>query len=218
VDLKNNIGIVPNDPTVTDPEEIIRGNVATRAANIAGQRTRGIEATALGDLGAVDFYASYSYQDARHDDAAIGSVERAQLASVGVIAGERVRNIPRHSAYGEIGFKPVEGARVQANVRYVGDRVGGHLLAATTFREIGVEHIPGYAVASAGASYTLRDLGPLSGLTLQFNVDNLFDKAYIGSVSSSTVTQPEFSLPAITLDRYFLGAPRTYTVSLRAKF
>jgi iron complex outermembrane receptor protein len=218
VDLKNNIGIVPNDPTVTDPEEIIRGNVATRAANIAGQRTRGIEATALGDMGPVDFYASYSYQDARHDDAAVGSAQRAELASVGVIAGERVRNIPRHSAYGEIGIKPVEGARIQANVRYVGDRVGGHLLAATTFREIGVEHIPGYAVASAGASYTLRDLGPLSGLTLQFNVDNMFDKAYIGSVSSSTVTQPEFSLPAITLDRYFLGAPRTYTVSLRAKF
>jgi hypothetical protein len=117
VDLKNNIGIVPNDPTVTDPEEIIRGNVATRAANIAGQRTRGIEATALGDLGLVDFYASYSYQDARHDDLPVGSAERAALASVGVIAGERVRNIPRHSAFGEIGVKPVEGARVQANVR-----------------------------------------------------------------------------------------------------
>jgi outer membrane cobalamin receptor len=218
VDLKNNIGIVPNDPTVTDPEEIIRGNVATRAANIAGQRTRGIEATALGDLGLVDFYASYSYQDARHDDLPVGSAERAALASVGVIAGERVRNIPRHSAYGEIGVKPVEGARVQANVRYVGERVGGHLLAATTFREVGVENIPGYAVVSAGASYTLRDTGPLDGLTLQFNVDNLFDKAYIGSVSSSTATQPEFSLPALTLDRYFLGAPRTYTLSLRARF
>jgi iron complex outermembrane recepter protein len=218
VDLKNNIGIVPNDPTVTDPDEIIRGNVATRAANIAGQRTRGIEATALGDLGPVDFYASYSYQDARHDDLPAGSAERAALASVGVIAGERVRNIPRHSAYGEIGVKPVEGARVHANVRYVGERVGGHLLAATTFREVGVETIPGYAVVSAGASYTLRDIGPFGGLTLQFNVDNLFDKAYIGSVSSSTATQPEFSLPAVTLDRYFLGAPRTYTLSLRARF
>ncbi|MET1755821.1 TonB-dependent receptor [Novosphingobium sp. RD2P27] len=218
VDLKNNIGIVPNDPTVTDPEEIIRGNVATRAANIAGQRTRGIEAVALGNLGAVDFYASYSYQDARHDDLPVGSPERAALASVGVIAGERVRNIPRHSAYGEFGVKPVEGARIQANLRYVGARVGGHLLAPTSFREAGVETIPGYTVASAGASYTLRDLGPLGGLTLQFNVDNIFDKAYIGSVSSSTATQPEYTLPAVTLDRYFLGAPRTYTLSLRARF
>jgi outer membrane cobalamin receptor len=218
VNLKNNIGIVPNDPTVTDPDEIIRGNVATRAANIAGQRTRGIEAVALGDFGPVDFYASYSYQDARHDDLPVGSSEQAALASVGVIAGERVRNIPRHSAYGEIGVKPVDGARFQANLRYIGERVGGHLLAATSFREVGVETIPGYAVASAGASYTLRDTGPLGGLTLQFNVDNIFDKAYIGSVSSSTATQPEFALPAVTLDRYFLGAPRTYTLSLRARF
>ena len=217
VDLANNIGIVPNDPAVTDPDEIVRGNVATRATNIAGQRTRGLEATALGELGTVDFYASYSYQDARHDDLPAGSPERAELAAVGVIAGERVRNIPRHSAYGEIGVKPVEGARIQANLRYVGDRVGGHLIAATTFREVGVETLPGYAVASAGASYTLRDAGPFRGLTLQFNVDNLFDKAYIGSVSSSTATQPEFSLPAVTLDRYFLGAPRTYTLSLRAR-
>lgn len=218
VDLKNNIGIVPNDPSVTDPDEIVRGNVATRAANIAGQRTRGIEATALGDLGPVDFYTSYSYQDARHDELPAGSAARAELAAVGVIAGSRVRNVPRHSAYGEIGVKPVAGARLQANLRYVGDRVGGHLLAATTFREVGIEEIPGYVVASAGASYTLRDAGPFGELTLQFNVDNVFDKTYIGSVSSSTATQPEFSLPAVTLDRYFLGAPRTYTLSLRARF
>lgn len=217
VDLVNNIGIVPNDPSVTDPDEIVRGNVATRAANIAGQRTRGLEATALGDLGLLDFYASYSYQDARHDDLPAGSPERAELAAVGVIAGERVRNIPRHSGYGEIGVNLVEGARIQANLRYVGERVGGHLVAATTFREVGVETIPGYTVASAGASYTVRNSGPFHGLTLQFNVDNLFDRAYIGSVSSSTATQPEFSLPAVTLDRYFLGAPRTYTLSLRAR-
>lgn len=218
VKLKNNIGIVPNDPTVTDPDEIVRGNVATRAANIEGQRTRGIELTGLGDFGLVDWYVSYSYQDARHDDPANGSAARARLASVGVIGGARVRNIPRHSGYGEIGVKPIEGARIQANVRYIGERVGGHIIAPGTFEEIGVERIPGYAIVNAGASYTLRDLGPLSGLTLLFNVDNLFDKAYIGSVSSATATQPEFGLPGRTLDRYFIGAPRTYTLSMRARF
>ncbi|BCA61296.1 hypothetical protein HMP09_0530 [Sphingomonas sp. HMP9] len=217
IDLKNNIGIVPNDPSVTEPDEILRGNVATRAANIAGQRTRGIEATALGDLGVIDFYASYSYQDARHDSLPVGSPARAALDAVGVIAGARVRNIPKHSGYAEIGVKPIEGARILANVRYVGSRVGGHLIAATTFREVGIETIPGYAVAGAAASYTVLDAGPFRGLTLQFNVDNLFDKAYIGSVSSSTATQPEFSLPAVTLDRYFLGSPRTYTLSMRVK-
>lgn len=218
VDLKNNIGIVPNDPSVTDPDEIVRGNVATRAANIAGQRTRGVEVTGLGDLGPLDFYASYSYQDARHDDPARGTPARLALASVGVIGGARLRNIPRHSAYGEIGVKPIEGMRLQANLRYVGERVGGHIVAPTTFAEVGVEEIPGYAVAGLGATYTVRGLGPLAGLTVQVNVDNLFDKAYLGSVSSSTATQPEFGLPGRTLDRYFVGAPRTYTVSMRARF
>lgn len=218
VDLKNNVGIVPNDLTVTDPDEIVRGNVATRAANIAGQRTRGIELTALGDVGVADFYASYAYQDARHDGLPAGSPERAALASVGVIAGARVRNIPRHSAYAEIGLKPVDGARLHANLRYVGKRVGGHIIAPVSFAEVGVEEIPGYVVLNAGAAYTLRAAGPFSGLTLQFNVDNLLDKAYIGSVSSSTATQPEFGLPGRTLDRYFLGAPRTYTLSARASF
>ncbi|MFK4870534.1 TonB-dependent receptor [Novosphingobium sp. ZW T3_23] len=217
VDLKNNIGIVPTGTTSVEPDEIVRGNVATRAVNILGQRTRGIEMTGLGQFGPVDFYASYAYQDARHDDPAMGSAERAELAAVGVIGGARVRNIPRHSAYAEIGVRPVEGARIQANLRYVGNRVGGHIIANGTYAEVGVEKIPSYAIAGASATYTLADVGPFQGLTLQFNVDNLFDKAYIGSVSSSTATQPEFALPAITLDRYFLGSPRTYTLSLRAK-
>jgi outer membrane cobalamin receptor len=218
VDLKNNIGIVPNDPTVVDVGEIIRGNVATRAANIEGQKTRGVEVTGLADFGIVDLYASYSYQHARHDDPAVGSAARKALASVAVIGGAAVRDIPTNSAYGEIGLKPVAGLRLQGNVRYVGRRVGGHIVAPTTFAEIGVEKIPGYTLAGANASYTFGDLGPLRGLRLQLNVDNLFDKAYIGAVSSSTATQPEFGLPGRTLDRYFLGAPRTWTLSVQTKF
>lgn len=112
---------------------------------------------------------------------------------------------------------PAEGPRIQANVRYVGARVGGHIIANTTYSEVGVETIPSYAIVGASTTYTLADIGPLQGLTLQFNVDNVFDKAYIGSVSSSTATQPEFALPAITLDRYCPGSLRTYTLSLRTK-
>jgi Outer membrane receptor for monomeric catechols len=78
---------------------------------------------------------------------------------------------------------------------------------------VGVETIPSYAIVAASATYTLADVGPFLGLTPQFNVDNLFDKAYIGSVSSSTVTRPEFALPAITLDRHFLGSPHLHAVA-----
>jgi outer membrane receptor protein involved in Fe transport len=223
VDLKNNVGIVPRDPTAPlEPDEVIRGNVATKAVNIAGVRTRGVELTGYYDFGSIDLYGSYSRQDAKHDDPAAGSAARRALAAVAVIGGAGVRDIPRNSFFGQVGWEPLAGLKLDANVRYVGDRVGGHIVAPTTFQEIGVETIDGYALAGLTATYDWkRTSGP--DLRFQFNVDNLFDEDYIGAVSGSTATQPEFGYTAATpngrtLDRYFVGAPRTYTLSVRARF
>jgi outer membrane receptor protein involved in Fe transport len=219
--LKNNIATIPTTITGIDPDEIIRGNVTTRAANIAGTRSKGIEATAIADYGWLGLYLSYSYQDARHDDPAVGSTARAALASVGVIGGARVRDIPRHSLFGQIGVKPFDGASIQATGRYVGSRVGGHLIRPT-YQEVGVQMLPSYTVFSANANYDFGDHGLFKEMKLQFNVDNLFDEKYIGAVTSSTATLPDFGLAGTattpTLDRYFIGAPRTFTVSLRARF
>jgi outer membrane receptor protein involved in Fe transport len=221
VKLKNNIGIVPRDPTVVDPDEVVRGNVATKAANIKGLKTLGAELTAIAQLDWLQLYGAYSYQDAKHDDPPAGSVARSNLAAVAVIGGERVRDIPTHSLYGQIGIGPFAGFSAQLNGRYVGDRVGGHIVAANTFAPIGVETIPSYAVFGANMSYEIGTSW-VKRLTVQLNVDNLLDKDYIGSVSSSTATQPEFGTlvgPNVrTLDRYFIGAPRTTTLSVRAKF
>lgn len=221
VKLKNNIGIVPRDTTVVEPDEIVRGNVATKAANIRGQKTIGAELTAIADLGWMDVYAVYSYQDAKHDDAAPGSKAATDLASVAVIAGERVRDIPEHSFFGQIAFKPFAGLRAQINGRYVGERVGGHIVAPTTFEPLGIEKLSSYTVFGASVSYDVP-VSWLEELRLQLNVDNLFDEQYIGSVSSATATQPEFGAltgPGVrTLDRYFIGAPRTVTFSVRARF
>lgn len=222
VRLKNNIGIVPRDPTVVDPEEIVRGNVATRAANIQGLETLGVELTALADLGRVTLYGAYSYQDAEHDDPAPGSVAARNLAAVGVIAGERVRDIPEHSLYGEVGVRLFEGASLRLTGRYVGERVGGHIVAPNTFAPVGIETLPSYTVLGAGLTWDVNTGGRLEELRLQLNVDNLLDEEYIGAVTSATATQPEFGLlssPTLrTLDRYFIGAPRTVTFSVRARF
>lgn len=220
--LKNNIGTVPTSITGVDPEEIIRGNVTTRAVNIAGTKSKGLEATAIVDYDWVNFYLAYSYQDAKHDDPAPGSPERAELASVGVIGGARVRDIPRHSLFGQVELKPVKGVSVQLSGRYVGSRVGGHLIQPTTNVERGVEYLPDYAVFGLNASYDFGDTGPFRELKFQINADNLFNEKYIGAVSSSTATLPDFGLAGTgtipTLDRYFIGAPRTITASVRARF
>jgi iron complex outermembrane recepter protein len=223
VDLKNNVGIVPRDPTATlDPDEVVRGNVATKAVNIAGIRTKGVELTGYYDFGAIDLYGSYSRQDAKHDNPAVGSAARKALAAVAVIGGAGVRDIPKNSFFGQVGWKPLPGLKLDANVRYVGDRVGGHIVAPTTFQEIGVEMIDGYTLVGLTATYDLKRAG-VPDLRFQFNVDNLFDEEYIGAVSGSTATQPEFGYSAAnpnnrTLDRYFVGMPRTYTLSVRARF
>lgn len=222
VELENNVGIVPRDTTVLDPEEIVRGNVATKAANIRGLETLGLELSAIAELDWLDVYGAYSYQDARHDDPPMGSVEYDNLAAVGIIGGERVRDIPEHSVFGQVGAEPFPGLRVQLSGRYVGERVGGHIIAPNTFQTVGIERLPSYTVYGANVSYDVSVSDWLSELRLQLNVDNLFDEEYIGSVSSATATQPEFGLlagPGVrTLDRYFIGAPRTFTLSVRARF
>jgi outer membrane receptor protein involved in Fe transport len=222
VDLKNGVGIVPRDPTaILDPDEIVRGNVATRAANTLGQTSRGLEVTGFQNLGVIDLYAAFAYQDATHDNPAAGSADRATLASLGIIGGARVRDIPRHSLFAQVGWSPTRNVRVELNARYVGERAGGHIIAPTTFREVEVETLEAYTIMGLTAHYDL-DVAGLPTTRLQFNIDNLFDETYLAAVSSSTANQPEFGLtsgPNVrTLDRYFVGAPRTLTVSLRTRF
>lgn len=220
--LKNNIGTVPISISGVDPDEIIRGNVSTRAANIAGTKSKGIEATAIVDYDWANFYLSYSYQDAKHDNPSTGSAERAELAAVGVIGGARVRDVPNHSLYGQVEVKPFDGASLQLSGRHVGSRIGGHLIQPTTNRELRTETIPSYTTVGLNASYDFGNKGPFSELKFQVNVDNLFDEKYIGAVTSSTATLPDFGLAGTgiipTLDRYFIGAPRTITASIRARF
>lgn len=217
VDLKQNVGIVPISTVGIDPDEIVRGNVATKAANTQGQITEGFDVTGFYDFGSVDLYGAYTWIDARHYDPAMGSAERLKLASLAIIGGERVRDIAEHSAFVQLGWSPVSNARVVFNGRYVGERVGAHIVLPTTFQEVGVDMLPEYTVFGLTAHYDVDNI------RLQLNVDNLTDEDYIASVSGATATQPEFGASIAnpagrSLTRYFLGAPRTTTVSLRVRF
>jgi iron complex outermembrane receptor protein len=218
VHLQNNVGIVPNDPTVTDPIDIQRGNVATRAASILGQTTNGVELTGLATLRWIDLYGSYAYQRARYDDAAAGSRARLNLDAVAIIPGSDVRDIPHHTAYAEIGVKPVAAIRLEGHLQHISSRVGGDIIAPTSYQEVAVERIPGYTLVGVSARYALPPMGLLKQASIQLNVDNLFDVGYIASVTSATATATETGLPGRSLGRYFLGAPRTVTASLRATF
>lgn len=236
VDLKNNIGSIPTDPNAPPPD-IVRGNVSTIAANIGGQENYGLEVTAYLDFGTIDFYGSYSYQDAQHADST-DPVAIAALANVGVIAGEDVRDIPEHSFFVDLGWEPRDNVRVSVSGNYVGSRVGGHIIApgfcnpffcfgpdgngVQGLEAVGVEELPDRFLVAMSASYTIDNNGGLlDGTRFQLNVDNLFNKDYITSASGATATLPEFGLiggQGNTLDRYFIGAPRTVTFSVSTRF
>ncbi len=237
VDLENNIGIIPNELTAdTDLDDILRGNVATRAANLAGTETFGIEATLFADLGAIDLYATYAYQDAEHKDVSTEQ-ELIALARNGIIAGERIRDIPKNSFFGEVGWEPREGIRIALNANHIGKRVGAHLLVPSfcnpffcfdgngagvaADQALGIQELDAYTLVGFTAKYT-PDTGTFwDNLTLQLNIDNLFEENFVSAVSGATATLPEFGViggQGTTLDRYFIGYPRTVTFSAKMSF
>lgn len=236
VDLKNNIGIVPIDPSANDVPDIIRGNVATQAANIGGAETQGVEATVFKDFGDVDFYATYAYQDATHDDPSDASQIEA-LALTGIIGGERIRDIPEHSLFAEIGWEPVDNFRLATTVNYTGERTGAHFIVpdfcnaffcfddagngVNALSPLGTEELDAYTLVGLNAQYRFETEGAFDGVTVQLNVDNVFDEDFIGAVSGATATLPEFGAiggQGRTLDRYFIGAPRTVTFTIKGEF
>ncbi len=237
VDLENLIGIVPRDPgDPEDVDDIVRGNVATKAGNIGGGETVGIEVSGFRDFGMADAYLSYAWQDATHKGAA-NDVERLSLAAQGVIGGERIRDIPEHALYAEIGLEPGERLRLQATAKYVGERVGAHLIVpdfcnrffcfdesgagVDALQALGIETLDEHILLGLHARYDFQARSVLEGLSLQLNLDNLLDEEYVSAVSGATATLPEFGAvggAGRTLDRYFIGAPRTVTLSARFEF
>lgn len=237
VDLKDNVGIIPRDPAdPADVDDIIRGNVATKAGNVGGIETTGLELTGFKDFGTVDLYGAYSWQDATHEDTS-DPVEMANLAAQGVIPGERVRDIPEHSIFAVLGWEPNDQFRLETTVNYIGERTGGHIIVpdfcnpffcfdeagngVEALQALGTDELEAYTLVGLSARYTVENDTALDGLTFQLNVDNLFDETYVSAVSGATATLPEFGVvggAGRTLDRYFIGAPRTVTFSVRAEF
>lgn len=237
VELDNNIGIVPIPAgSAADVDDIIRGNSATRAANLSGITTKGIEVTLFKDIGPIDFYGSYAYQQAEHNDAR-SPAEAVGLAQNGIIGGATVRDIPEHSAYGRLGWTILEGLRVSSTASYVGERVGGHIIAPTfanpsnsfdaagnpvsANQPIGTQMLSSYTLFGLNLQYQPRTGTFWDRCSFLLTVDNVFDKDYIGAVSSATATQPEYGVvggAGYTLDRYFIGAPRTVTFTVSTRF
>ena len=194
--------------------DIFSRDTTTTFLNQGGISSRGIELTGQTSLASFDFYANYAYNDAHYT---------ADTPAEGIVAGDPVLGAARHNAFAEVTWRPIGALRVTTNVKYVGKAAGTYDVVSngTAARPIVAggpltyprEYMPAYALVGVSASYKLgASFGALKGIELGFNVDNLFNKRYLGGVGAELTT----SNP-LTSGRYFLGSPRTLFFTLRAQ-
>ena len=78
--------------------------------------------------------------------------------------------------------------------------------------------VPDYWTANFDMRISLDDIG-LTNSDLRFNVDNVFNKHYWGSLGTVTCFTPDGSTPGCTSLTYaYVGAPRTFSTALVLRF
>lgn len=116
------------------------------------------------------------------------------------IAGKDVPDFPHWLVQAGVTYEPTTWAVVNLSGRHISKRF-------TNF--VNSESTDGYTVYAAyidlGGDYVV---GPLKGVKLRFNVDNLFDKDYLGTITTTTNTPATFRP----------GSHRTFQLSLTANF
>lgn len=80
------------------------------------------------------------------------------------------------------------------------------------------EKVPVYWLFDLDAGYQFQDVGYMKKPTLRFNVSNLFDKQYRNPSGSQNNAQPYGSITSSGTVYYYLGAPRSYSVTFSADF
>lgn len=108
---------------------------------------------------------------------------------------------PRWLAQAGVTYELQPWAVLNFSARYVGERYSNFTNS---------ESVPGYTLYNAYLDLGGKRLhyGPLKSVKLRFNIDNLFDKDYLGYILPST-TGPALFRP---------GSPRTFQSTLSAEF
>jgi iron complex outermembrane recepter protein len=158
----------------TRDELAVARNASGRSSfrNIDNARRQGLEASLgipLGSQWHADF--AYTYVDARFLSAySICSAPPCTAANINIPPGSRIPGVPKHQGYARVQWSP--GAWTAAL-----EAAGISRLVAN---DVGTEAAPGYGLlhAEVGHKWTLGS-GALRGFA---RVENILDKAYIGSV------------------------------------
>jgi catecholate siderophore receptor len=159
--------------------------ITNRLIPIGVQRTDGLELTLAGDLGdGWRVLAGYAYLDAK-------VIESIAVDAGQPVEGKRATITPEHSGNVWLTKELAQSFGLGAGANYVDDRFANPGNTVT---------LPGYTTVDAMAWYRR------SGIMLQLNVRNVFDRGYIVAGHG---TNANLNLP---------GAPRNATLTVRYAF
>jgi iron complex outermembrane recepter protein len=147
------------------------------------------------------FQGNLSYNDSKLQDNIQVAAGAAGLLQT---AGKRVTETPRWQAgyRAQVELGPVD---LGLQVKYVGDRF------ATDLNDI---KSGSYTLADLDARLSLEQWG-LKGVWFQLNVSNLFDRFYLGNISTQIAAPPN---PGGAQPNWSVGSPRTVSGTIRVGF
>ncbi|QVM85224.1 TonB-dependent receptor [Novosphingobium decolorationis] len=204
--------------TNTDDIQYVASEVRGRAyfRNMGSTRRQGLELTVKAQNGGWRIAAGYAFTDATFRQALAVSSPSHPLADedgqIEVRPGDRLPGIARHGATLSADYEGELGSRTFS--------IGGDVLARSGQGLVGDEanltpRVPGYVLVHLRASLEL-----VPGLSLFANVRNLLDRDYATFGTFSEVDEVDLAeAPDASNPRaYGPGAPRRWTLGLRARF
>lgn len=173
--------------------------------NVGAVKAKGVEFSGQWKpeifAGKAYFNANLSYNSAKFQDNVLNYRASATAAPITLaIAGKKVPDFPDWVVQGGVTVEPFDGLLVNVSARHLESRF-------TNF--VNSEKVGGYTIVNAyidiGDGFSA---GPFSQVKARVNVDNLFDKDYLGTISTTVNTAASFR-PA---------PPRTVQFTISADF
>lgn len=181
------------------------GTIETFYQNVGAVKAKGVEFSGQWKpellAGKAYFNANVSYNNAEFQDNVLNYRASATAAPITLgIAGKKVPDFPDWVFQGGVTIEPFDGLLMNVSARHLNSRF-------TNF--VNNEKVGGYTIVNAyidiGDGFSA---GPFSQVKARVNVDNLFDKDYLGTISTTVNTAASFR-PA---------PPRTVQFTISADF
>ena len=167
--------------------------------NVGKVETKGVEAVAVWKfMRELSWFNSATFNDSKYQS---NYTDNGVLVAV---SGKDVVDAPRTMFDTELSYEHNEYF-AKLGAKYTGKRYYTYLNDAG---------VPSYWLGSFSAGYKMKSVGMFKELSLQFNINNLFDKQYFATVGSNGFVASDPNGSFATL---LAGAPRQFFLSLNGK-